>query len=48
VGYEPAFIGDEISDQIITCGNTWSLKVPDYTDIFGYPAKVIVDLANSA
>ena len=48
VNYQPAFTGDLISDQSIKCGQHWSLKVPKYTDPFGEPAKVLIDLADSA
>ena len=48
VYYQPAFTGDQIGDQTITCGKSWLLKVPEYNDVFGAPAKVMIDLGTAA
>jgi hypothetical protein len=39
-----AFDGKDPKSQTILPGKKWSYKLPDYTDFFGYPARINLEL----
>ena len=47
VKYLPSFTGDKISDQTLSCYENWTLQVPAYTDGFGKPATMKIDLGET-
>jgi hypothetical protein len=48
VTYKPGFVGGTISDQKFSCGQSFTMVIPKYTDAFGNAARVDVDMMDSA